>query len=377
MPFEHYIQSGGKALRCGYATGSCATLAAKAATRMLLSGQPIETSSLITPKGIPVQVDVLNILCRDGSVSCAVRKDGGDDCDATDGALIFAEVRTCNGGIRIDGGVGVGRVTKPGLDQPVGQAAINRVPRQMIAAEVESVCREFSYSGGLAVVISVPEGEEIAKRTFNQSLGIVGGISILGTTGIVEPQSLKALIDTIELEIKVAAAQGHRDLILTPGNYGEDFLNTMPQLHSIPGVKCSNFFGDSLDFAAAYHFSRVLVVAHMGKLVKLAGGIMNTHSRYADCRTELFAVHAALNGANQALVEELMNAATSDACLALLDREGLRAAVLASLLKKIQFHLERRAAGVYAIGAIAFSNQYGQLGITQQGQTILDDWSTK
>ncbi len=377
MRFEHYITSGTKRLRCGYTTGSCAALAAKAATWMLLSGETVDTAFLIAPKGLRVEVEILDSSRWEQTVSCAVRKDGGDDCDATDGAMIYASVSKCGCDITIDGGEGVGRVTKNGLDQPVGQAAINSVPRQMITAEVTRVCQEFDYSGGISVVISVPDGAEIGKRTFNQNLGIVGGISILGSSGIVEPQSLQALLASIEVEVKVAAAEGNRNLVITPGNYGEDFLKSLSQLNPIPYVKCSNFFGDTLDFAAVNHFSTVLVVAHMGKLVKLAGGIMNTHSRFADCRTELFAVHAALCGADHTLVEALMAAATSDACIQLLDSAGLRDAVLARLLHKIQEHLELRAGGAYTVGAVAFSNQYGLLGATGEGQRILEEWRAR
>ncbi|MBP1736194.1 MAG: cobalamin biosynthesis protein CbiD [Oscillospiraceae bacterium] len=377
MSFEHYIRSGSKLLRCGYTTGSCAALAALAAARTLLTGASVETSAIVTPKGLPVEVDIVDCVRSPRSVSCAVRKDGGDDCDATDGALIYAEVSLCDHGIVIDGGTGVGRVTKKGLDQPVGAAAINRVPRQMIASSLSALCVETGYTGGLSVIISVPGGEELAKHTFNGSLGITGGISILGTSGIVEPQSLQALVDSIGVELNVAAAEGCRDIILTPGNYGETFLETLPGAGRVPHVKCSNFFGDALDFAAVHQFSRVLVVAHMGKLVKLAGGIMNTHSRFADCRAELFAVHAALCGGSQELIETLMNAATSDACVELLRDAGLWAPVLQRLLVKIQEHLDHRVRGAFFVGAVAFSNQYGLLGITGPGQDILNQWRTE
>ena len=187
---EEYIVKDGKKLRLGYTTGSCAAAAAKAAAWMLLTGRKKETIDLLTPKGISLKLDVLSITQTPQEVSCAIRKDSGDDPDATRDTLIFASVRKTDApGIVIDGGTGVGRVTKRGLDQPVGAAAINSVPRQMIEENVQQVCRLCDYSGGICVVISVPDGEMLAKKTFNPRLGIVGGISILGTTGIVEPMS--------------------------------------------------------------------------------------------------------------------------------------------------------------------------------------------
>lgn len=372
---EHYISSGGKRLRCGYTTGSCAAMAAKAAAGLLLGDKPQETVSIVTPKGISVMADVCLVSRTGDEVICGVRKDAGDDIDATDGALVCAAVRKTKAGLAIEGGAGVGRVTQKGLDQPVGHAAINSAPRRMIAQELAAVCRAAGYEGGLSAVISVPEGEALAKRTFNAQLGIVGGISILGTSGIVEPQSLRALLDSLAVETRVAAANGARELIITPGNYGSDFVARYPALACMPQIKCANFFGEALDLAAQNGFDTVLVVAHLGKLVKLAGGIMDTHSRVADCRTELFAVHAALCGASRQLVAELMDAATSDACLALLDAAGLREPVLTSLLRKVQWHLEKRAAGAFHVGAVTFSNQYGLLAATEAGAEIIEKWS--
>lgn len=256
----------------------------------------------------------------------------------------------------------------------MGAAAINRVPRRMIREQVERVCRERGYSGGLAVTVSIPGGAERAARTFNPSLGVEGGLSILGTSGIVEPMSEQAIVDTIALQTRQAAVTS-TDLILTPGNYGEDFLKgTGLDRLGVPVVKYSNFLGDALDIAVSEGFRQVLLVGHLGKLVKAAGGIMNTHSRYADCRTELICAHAALCGAGAALCRELMDAAATDACVALLDGAGLRRAVLDSLLAAIQLHLERRTAGACRIGAVVFSNQYGLLGRTERAKEILEGW---
>ena len=245
----------------------------------------------------------------------------------------------------------------------------------MIEQEVLSVADELGYEGGFQVTIHVPGGEEAAKKTFNPQMGIEGGISILGTSGIVEPMSAQALIDTIALEIRQRAAQGHKKIILTPGNYGLDFLRAQGMDRwGVPVVKCSNFIGDALDACAAEQIQGVLLVGHMGKLVKLAGGVMNTHSRSADCRTELFCAHAALRGAGREVCQALADCSTSDACIAVLDRAGLRETVLDSLLSAIQDHLDRRVSGTIHVGAVVFSNQYGLLGRTRRAGELIDRW---
>ena len=376
--FEHYIRSGQKLLRCGYTTGTCAALGAAGAARLLLTGRAPETVGLRTPKGIVVEVaPQFCRLCGETTAECAIIKDGGDDVDATTGLPVIAAVTLLPDAPRtvtIDGGAGVGRVTKPGLDQPVGAAAINHVPRQMITEALLKEAETAGYSGGFAVVIRIEGGEDAAKRTFNPHLGVVGGLSVLGTSGIVEPMSQQALLDSLQLEIHQAALQSRR-LILAPGNYGLDYLSAhYPELREIPIVKISNFIGEALDMAAAEQFGEVLLVGHVGKLVKLAGGIMNTHSKQADCRTELFCAHAALCGADTVTCRALMDAATTDACLDILDAAGLKTTVMASLLQAVQLHLDRRAAGAFTVGAVLFSNQSGPLGQTTQAKTLLQSW---
>lgn len=377
MSFEHYVTAGGKRMRCGYTTGTCAALAAAAAARLLLTGRAPETVSLHTPKGWNVEVPVETPCLEGGAACCCVTKDGGDDVDATHGLPICARVEAIAGeGILLQGGSGVGRVTRPGLDQPVGEWAINHIPRQMIREAVDAVRRELDEPGGLCVTIFVPGGEEAARKTFNPHLGIEGGISILGTSGIVEPMSVKAIVETTALELRQAAASGARRMVLTPGNYGMEFLarGDVALPAGVPVVRCSNFIGEALDGAGAEGFSSVLLVGHIGKLVKLAGGIMNTHSRWADGRAELFCAHAALCGADRDTARALMDSATADQCLAVLDRAGLRAAVMSSLLEAVQRHLDRRAAGQFAVGAVTFSNQYGLLGMTRGAKEILNTW---
>ena len=365
MDDERYVRCGAKRLRRGYTTGTCAALAAAGAAELLLTGREPETLSLLTPGGLRVELRPELLTMDGGSAVCAVRKDAGDDPDVTDGILIAARVSRRERGIKLEAGEGIGRVTKPGLDQKVGEAAINSVPREMIRAALETVCDEAGYGGGLSVTLSVPGGAELAKKTFNPQLGIEGGISILGTSGIVEPMSERALLDTIALEIRQAAASGSDALVLTPGNYGMDYLREqLPALKNIPAAKCSNFIGDAVDIAVTEGLRDVLLVGHVGKLVKLAGGIMNTHSRSADCRRELFCAHAALCGAGRETCRELMEQVSADGCLAVLEKACLREAVMESLLPEIQAHLDRRAGGALRIGAILFSNVYGLLGET-------------
>ena len=377
--FEHYVRSGQKLLRCGYTTGTCAALGAAGAARLLLTGHAPESVALRTPKGIVVEVAPLYCRPAGAGAECAIEKDGGDDVDVTTGLPVIAAVELLpdTTEIRISGGKGVGRVTKAGLDQPVGEAAINHVPRQMIAEALQREAESACYTGGFAVTISIEGGEEVAKRTFNPHIGVEGGLSVLGTSGIVEPMSQQAILDTIQLEMNQAAlrAGSPRRLILAPGNYGLDYLHERyPEFHAVPVVKTSNFIGDTLDMAAAARFEEVLLVGHVGKLVKVAGGIMNTHSHTADCRTELFCTHAALCGASREVCAALMNAATTDACLELLDSAGLRAPVLESLLRAVQLHLDRRACGAFRVGAVLFSNQHGPLGATDTAAQLLNEW---
>ena len=373
--FDHYIRTGGKRMRCGYTTGTCAALAAAGAARRLLFGHWPETAALTTPKGIRVEVPLEERADGDDFARCGVRKDAGDDADCTADALICARVALCTEpGIHIDGGAGVGRVTKPGLDQPAGAAAINTTPRRMIAEAVEAVCAAAEYTGGIQVTLSVPGGETMAKKTFNPDLGIEGGISILGTSGIVEPMSSQALIDTICLTLRQEYAQGRRRVILTPGNYGADYLRRegLDRL-GVPVVKCSNFIGDALDEICALGFDQVLLAGHIGKLVKLAGGIMNTHSRQADCRRELFAAHAAVCGGSPELCRALMDCVSTDACLDILEEHALMGPVMEHLLPEIGKHLQKRAGQTQA-GAVVFSNVHGTLGETSEAKTMIAQW---
>lgn len=370
---DPYVIRDGKKLRCGYTTGSCAAAAAKAAAWMLLSGKEISSIHLTTPKGIGLDLPILEITREDGSVRCAVRKDSGDDPDVTNGTLIFASVfRREEPGILIDGGEGVGRVTKPGLDQPVGAAAINSVPRQMIRENIEELCKLFDVQDGLSVIISAPEGEELARRTFNSRLGIIGGISILGTSGIVEPMSDQALIDTIRLELKQRRLNGTEHIVLTPGNYGMDFIRQHFSITPNAPVMTSNFIGDALDICRELEFRSILLVGHIGKLVKLAGGMMNTHSRYGDCRMEILAAYAAAAGLSGDKVDEILSCVTCDEAIRIIKEDGCFEQTMSVLIRRIEEHLRLRTGGDTEIGVIVFSNVYGVLCQTDNARSLLD-----
>ena len=368
---EEYIVKDGKKLRLGYTTGSCAAAAAKAAAFMLLTGRRKDTIDLLTPKGIRLHLTVEEIRITSDEASCAIRKDSGDDPDATRGTLVFACVRKTDApGVLIDGGAGIGRVTKRGLDQPVGAAAINSVPRRMIEENVREVCALCGYDGGISVVISVPEGEALAKKTFNPRLGIVGGISILGTTGIVEPMSEQALVDTIRVELRQRRELGAEYVLLTPGNYGADFIRDSIGIDPRTAVLTSNFIGDALELSRELGFHGALLIGHIGKLVKLAGGMWNTHSKFGDCRMELLAAHAASLGLRPEKVSELLACVMCDDAIRILKEEQLYDAVLARLAGRIEFHLQHKC-GEMEIGAMVFSKEYGRLCQTGCAQALL------
>ena len=366
-------------MRYGFTTGSCAAAAAKAAAYMLLTGREKTKITIETPKGIPYTAQILRICRKEREVSCAVEKDGGDDPDITTGALICAKVslpqeegREALARVVIDGGFGVGRVTKPGLDQPVGNAAINHVPREMIEREVLQVCQVLDYRGILSVEISVPEGEKLAEKTFNPRLGIVGGISILGTSGVVEPMSTQAILDTIRVELRQQRALGREDVVISPGNYGLDFLKNTYHYDLDKSVKCSNFIGLTIDMAVEEGFRRLLLAGHIGKLIKVAGGIMNTHSREGDCRMELLTAFAVKCGVAAVDAARLLSCVTTEEAVRILDECGRRQEVMDYAMERILFYLEKRAQGKLAIECIMYANDFGALAKSKEAE----EWFT-
>jgi cobalt-precorrin-5B (C1)-methyltransferase len=342
-------------------TGTCAAAAAKAAVLMLLADESCNTINVATNQGTILTVALSSIKRNENSATCSVIKDAGDDPDVTDGIEIIATVSKIESGIVIDGGEGVGRVTKPGLKILVGDAAINPVPRQMIEREVLNVCQQTGYHGGLHVLISVPKGREIAKKTMNERLGIISGISILGTTGIVEPMSEKAIIDTLKTEIDLYAFNGTKTLLITPGNYGREFIRTELELDIGKAIKCSNYIGEVLDYAILIGMEKVILVGHAGKLVKLAGGIMNTHSSVADCRMEIIAAHCAMRGLPSEAICAIMNSVTVEAAMSVVRQHGMQQEVWQSIGQKIAFHLNAKTKGNLQVEFIVFTQEDGIL----------------
>lgn len=391
---EEYVIKNQKRLRLGITTGTCSAAAAQAAAMQLLLGVESHAVTLRTPKGMTVSVPVYLLESDSRKASYKVVKDSGDDPDVTNGTDVcvtveFVKQRVCeqkDGSqdrscaftsesfpyLTLDGGIGIGRVTKEGLEQAVGQAAINRVPRQMIFAAVADVCEKANVCEPLHITVWMPEGETLAKRTFNPKLGIEGGLSILGTSGILEPMSEQAIVATIETEIRQLHAVGEEKVLVTPGNYGQAYASEYLGLDLAKSVKSSNYIGDTIDLAISYGMKDFLLVGNIGKLVKLAAGIFNTHSKVADGRGEIFAVHAAMAGAGANVVQEIYNCINTDRMLDVVEREGLREDVMQSILAAIEKHVDDRIGDAMRFGVIVFSEKYGYLGQTSDADKVLD-----
>lgn len=370
----------GRLLRCGYTTGSCAAAAAKAAAVMLLSGRECKQISIDTPRGIPLTLDVCCLSTAPDSAACAVRKNGGDDPDATDGLMICARVEKAPVEIEIGGGEGVGTVTRPGLDQPVGAAAINSVPRRMIAAELRAAAAEHGYTGGFRVTISIPGGAEVAARTFNPRMGIAHGLSVIGTSGIVDPMSNQALADTVRLELRQLATRGGQRVLLTPGNYGKTFAQEQLHLSLRDHVICSNFIGDAIDAAVECGLWNILLVGHIGKLVKLGIGMTNTHSSFGDGRMETLLACALRAGAGLETLRAVADCVTADAALAVLRAASCLTETLSVLGGRMEDCLVRRVPTEVKIGWVCFTNapSPGEV-LVQSGnaETLMEIWRSK
>ena len=417
---EEYVIKNQKKLRLGITTGTCSAAAAQAAAMQLLLGVESHAVTLRTPKGMTVSVPVYLLESDSRKASYKVVKDSGDDPDVTNGTDVcvtveFAKqrvrewtdgsvepdgsaepegsvepcIRSSNHGsqdrscaftsesfpyLTLDGGIGIGRVTKEGLEQAVGQAAINCVPRQMIFDAVADVCEKANVCEPLHITVWMPEGETLAKRTFNPKLGIEGGLSVLGTSGILEPMSEQAIVATIETEIRQLHAVGEEKVLVTPGNYGQAYASEYLGLDLAKSVKSSNYIGDTIDLAISYGMKDFLLVGNIGKLVKLAAGIFNTHSKVADGRGEIFAVHAAMAGADSNVVQEIYNCINTDRMLDVVEREGLREAVMQSILAAIEKHVDGRIGDTMRFGVIVFSEKYGYLGQTSDAERELNKW---
>ena len=379
---NEYVLKNGKKLRCGLTTGTCAAAAASAAAWDLLTGEERKEITLKLPDGQNVSLPVRKLPCAFGT-EYAVTKDSGDDPDVTNGTEIraraeFRQDNPENGfreeeypGVLLLGGEGVGTVTKKGLEQKVGMPAINRIPRRMILSAVWEALQNSDREAEICITVSVPSGEDLARRTFNPMLGVEGGISILGTTGIIEPMSEKAIVDTIALQIRQKKEEDQPLLVLVPGNFGRRYATQNLGLPVSAVVPCSNYVGESLDLAVAAGFKKILLVGNLGKLIKVAAGIMNTHSRISDARWEIMAAHAGLQGADASMLRQIRECTTTDAMLELLTEWKLREKVMESLFRAIGQHVSKRTGDGVLCGAVIFSEQYGCLGQTPEAGDIL------
>lgn len=368
-----------KELRKGFTTGSCGAAAAKAALYMLLTGSVKDEIEIITPGGAVFRTEVKDIFREGNRVRCAVVKDGGDDPDVTTGLHVTAEVRAEERGdgaleIQIEGGPGVGRVTLPGLDQPVGNAAINRVPRQMIEKELSEVAELLDFRGRIRVILSVPGGETAAERTFNPRLGIEGGISILGTTGIVEPMSTRAILDTIRVELNQRKALGDRIAAVSPGNYGLNFMKETYGYDLNRSVKCSNYVGDTVDMVREMGFRGMLLTGHIGKLIKVSGGIMNTHSKEGDARMELLAAGVIRAGGSTDTLRGILNCRVTEEALGIIQGESpeLFRKSMDAVMDRILYYLRKRAGEELPVECILYSNEFGLLAASPGAMDMME-----
>ena len=354
-------------LKSGITTGSCAAAAAKAALMTILGDAPIVVQ-IETPQGVCLSVPILTAQATDGGGRASVIKDAGDDPDITHGVEIVAEVQLTPGQpeISFQAGTGIGTVTLPGLQIPVGQPAINPAPRQMI----ESALRPLLPQGtGAVVTISIPEGEKLARRTLNPTLGIVGGLSIIGTTGIVEPMSEEAFKNSLKPQISVAKALGFQTIVMVPGKIGQDFAVQRYGLPAAAVVQTSNFIGFMLEAAVEFGIKEILLFGHLGKLVKLAGGIFHTHNRMADARMETLAAYMAAEGAPQAAVRAVLSCTTTEAAIPIIHQHGLDS-VYSLLAERASIRAQRFVFEDAAVGTAIISMQGEVLGLDAAARRI-------
>ncbi len=349
-------------LRSGITTGTCAAAAAGAAM-MAWKGLNPPFVEIATPTGKTLKVKIASAEALTDGGRATVIKDAGDDPDITDGVSITVTIQVREGmpGLLFAAGEGIGRVTLPGLQIPVGEPAINPVPREMIAAAVRPLLPE---SCGAVVTVSIPGGENLARRTLNPTLGIVGGLSIIGTTGIVEPMSEEAFKNSLKPQISVAKALGHTSIVMVPGKIGQDFAVGRYGLPQASVLQTSNFIGFMLESAVEYGIEEVLLFGHLGKLVKVAGGVFHTHNRMADARMETLAAYMAAEGAPQSAVRSVLECMTTEAAIPILQEFGLNS------VYSVLAHRASARAMRYVFGDL----QVGTAIVTMKGEILgMDD----
>ncbi|MCK4258123.1 MAG: cobalamin biosynthesis protein CbiD [Halanaerobiales bacterium] len=363
---EEYVLHQGKRLKIGFTTGTCAAIAAKGALWMLINNKKTDKETITLPQEEIVTLPIVDAVYKLKEASAGVIKDGGDDPDITTGLIIYAKVRWSDQpGVHIKGGIGVGQVTRRGLQVPVGEPAINPIPRKMIVNAIKSL---LPKEKGIEVEISVPGGEEVAKKTFNPELGIEGGISILGTTGIVKPMSEEAYRISLALKVKQLAKSGAKFGVLVPGNYGEKVALEQYNIDSRYLIQTSNFIGYLLEVCADEGLKRVLLIGHVGKLIKVSGGIFHTHSRVADARQEIFAGLVARFGGSQKLVEDIFQASTTETIVELIDQANL-SHIYSPIAERIAKRCEKYVYGKLEVGVVLYTFDKGVLAESEKAKS--------
>ncbi|MDD4159667.1 MAG: cobalt-precorrin-5B (C(1))-methyltransferase CbiD [Synergistaceae bacterium] len=355
-----------KGLREGYSTGSCAAAAAKAAAICAMGGTCPHKIDITTPEE---KIFTLPIIGFEGKI-CGVIKDAGDDPDSTDGLLIKAlvEISDSWGKIIFNAGEGVGTVTLPGLKVPVGEPAINPVPRQMI----ERAVREVIGERGAVITISVPEGAERAKRTFNPRLGIVGGISILGTTGRVKPMNEASLLESLTLELNTHSAMGRKSIAVAFAGTGETALRSAYGIKNRAVVQCGNYIGYLLEESARLGLDKLLVGGHPGKLLKVTAGTFNTHNRIGGGAKEALCTHAAIEKVSSEIIRELYEAPTVEEAIHIMDQNKLD--YLWDKLARITAKRCQERVFGDIVAAVAFIDNTGKiLGATDNASFIAEE----
>jgi cobalt-precorrin-5B (C1)-methyltransferase len=356
-------------LRRGRTTGTCATAAVKATLSLLLSGERCTQVNVTLPDGIHyLAVPIQNLCWLDPkTVRAEVLKDGGDDPDNTHGATIFAEVRrNTSGRIRFIAGAGVGIATQPGLRVAVGEPAINPTPRKMMEQAVAEI--QGNENCGFDLVIGCVNGESIAKKTFNPRLGIIGGISILGTSGIVEPLSLASWIASIEVYVRVALGNDAKRIALLPGKIGRGYAKEVLGLPENRSVQIANFLGDALEFLQQAleeerrHLEVLWLLGHPGKLAKVLDNVWDTHSSKSDMAMNVVARIAAERGFDNRVVQELEQANTVEAAIDILNKQPGSQALWTDIEQRIARLVHVRVPAVQQVEVRLFNLQGDSLG---------------
>ena len=408
---EEFVYIDGKKYRRGYTTGSCATAVSKAAVYMLLTNEKIDTVNIDTPKGIYLSIPVVSSEIKKNEDTgetysiCSVQKDGGDDIDATNGIEIFAKATWVHedeidkseknfsfegDGFCVFSGEGVGIITKKGLSVEPGRPAINPVPQKMIAKEVESVLKASGENvlndknsleaenrldnrkKVIKITIFIPKGEEVANKTFNPRLGIVGGISIIGTSGIVEPMSDDGWKKSLSIELNMKKELGMDSIILVPGNHGESFISDRIGENSSV-VRTSNFLGYMLMEAKRMGFKKILLAGHIGKFIKLSAGIFNTHSKVADARNEILIANLALMGASTELVRKIDSCLTTEEATDIVYENGF-GEVFDIICEKCKKRAEMHVDNEIEVEVFIFKMDKTVLGKSKNAEEMLDSF---